>query len=108
MQDYDVVIVGFGPSGAVAASWLGQAGIRTLVFDKRQTIWETPRAIAIDHEILRVFQNIGVVEQVLPYTAPFPPPSTSAQRANLSGASMPYRPPIHWDTCLPWCSPSRR
>jgi 3-(3-hydroxy-phenyl)propionate hydroxylase len=72
MQEFDVVIVGLGPSGAVAACWLGQAGIRTLVIDKRQTIWETPRAIAIDHEILRVFQNIGVVEQVLPYTAPFP------------------------------------
>ena len=70
--DYDVVIVGFGPSGAVAACWLGQAGIRTLVIDKRRTIWEIPRAIAIDHEILRVFQNIGAVEKILPYTAPFP------------------------------------
>ena len=70
--DYDVVIVGFGPSGSVAACWLGQAGIRTLVIDKRRTIWEIPRAIAIDHEILRVFQNIGAVEKILPYTAPFP------------------------------------
>jgi 3-(3-hydroxy-phenyl)propionate hydroxylase len=71
-SQYDVVIVGFGPSGAVAACWLGQAGIRTLVIDKRRTIWEIPRAIAVDHEILRVFQNIGAVEKVLPYTAPFP------------------------------------
>jgi 3-(3-hydroxy-phenyl)propionate hydroxylase len=71
-SDYDVVIVGFGPSGAVAACWLGQAGIRTLVIDKSTTLWEIPRAIAIDHEILRVFQNIGAVEQILPYTAPFP------------------------------------
>ena len=71
-SEYDVVIVGFGPSGAVAACWLGQAGIRTLVIDKRRSIWEIPRAIAIDHEILRVFQNIGAVEKILPYTAPFP------------------------------------
>jgi len=69
--DFDVVIVGFGPAGAVAACWLGQAGLRTLVVDKSRTIWDIPRAIALDHEILRVFQNIGAVEDVLPYTAEF-------------------------------------
>ena len=68
---YDVAIVGFGPVGAIAACWLGQVGIKTLVIDKSRTIWEIPRAMALDHEILRVFQNIGVIDQVLPYTAPF-------------------------------------
>jgi 3-(3-hydroxy-phenyl)propionate hydroxylase len=68
---YEVAVVGFGPAGAVAACWLGQAGIRTLVLDKSRRIWDIPRAIAIDHEILRVFQNLGVVDKILPYTAPF-------------------------------------
>jgi len=68
---YEVTIVGFGPAGAIAACWLGQAGIRTLVLEKSRTIWDIPRAIALDHEILRVFQNLGVVESILPYTAPF-------------------------------------
>jgi 3-(3-hydroxy-phenyl)propionate hydroxylase len=68
---YDVAIVGFGPTAAVAACWLGQAGVKTLVLDKTRTIWEIPRAMALDHEILRVLQNIGVVERVLPHTAPF-------------------------------------
>jgi 3-(3-hydroxy-phenyl)propionate hydroxylase len=68
---FDVVIVGFGPVGAIAACWLGQAGVKTLVVEKSRTIWEIPRAIALDHEILRVFQNIGVVGEVLPHTAPF-------------------------------------
>jgi 3-(3-hydroxy-phenyl)propionate hydroxylase len=68
---FDVAIVGFGPVGAVAACWLGQMGIKTLVLEKSRTIWEIPRAMALDHEILRVFQNIGVVDQILPHTAPF-------------------------------------
>ena len=68
---YEVAVVGFGPAGAVAACWLGQAGIRTLVLDKSRRIWDIPRAIAIDHEILRIFQNLGVVDKILPYTAPF-------------------------------------
>ena len=70
--DYDVVIVGFGPVGAVAALWLGKAGVRTFVVDKIESIWQIPRAIAIDHEILRVYQNLGLVEHVLPQTAPLP------------------------------------
>jgi 3-(3-hydroxy-phenyl)propionate hydroxylase len=69
--EFDVVIVGFGPAGAIAACWLGQAGVKTLVVEKSRTIWEIPRAMALDHEILRVFQNIGVVDEVLPHTAPF-------------------------------------
>lgn len=69
--EFEVAIVGFSPSGAIAACWLGQAGVKTLVLDKSRTIWDIPRAIALDHEILRVFQNIGVIEQVLPHTAPF-------------------------------------
>jgi 3-(3-hydroxy-phenyl)propionate hydroxylase len=69
--EFDVAIVGYGPTGAVAACWLGQAGVRTLVVEKSRTIWEIPRAMALDHEILRVFQNIGVIEKILPHTAPF-------------------------------------
>jgi len=69
--EFDVAIVGYGPAGAVASCWLGQAGIKTLVVEKSRTIWEIPRAMALDHEILRVFQNIGVIEAVLPHAAPF-------------------------------------
>jgi 3-(3-hydroxy-phenyl)propionate hydroxylase len=72
MTDFDVVVVGFGPAGAIATGMLGQAGLRTLAIDRSTTVYEKPRAIAIDHEILRVLQNMGVADQVLPYVAPFP------------------------------------
>lgn len=69
--DYDVVVVGFGPSGAVATAWLGKAGIKTLAVDKSRDVYAIPRAIAVDHEIMRIFQNLGVAEQILPHIAPF-------------------------------------
>ena len=43
-----------------------------LTIDRLRTVYDKPRAIAIDHEILRLFDNLGVAERVLPYVAPFP------------------------------------
>jgi 3-(3-hydroxy-phenyl)propionate hydroxylase len=70
---YDVAVVGFGPSGAVAANLLGQAGLKTYVCDRLTGVYDKPRAIALDHEIMRVFQQIGVVDLVKPYVEPFTP-----------------------------------
>lgn len=68
---YDVAIVGFGPSGAVAAALLGQAGFKVFVADRAHEVYDRPRAIALDHEVLRVFQQLGVVEQIAPFMEPF-------------------------------------
>ena len=43
-----------------------------LTIDRLRTVYDKPRAIAIDHEILRLFDNLGVAERVLPHVAPFP------------------------------------
>lgn len=71
--DYDVAIIGFGPSGAVAAGLLGQAGLRTFVCDRASDIYDKPRAIALDHEIMRVFQQLGIADAVAPHTEAFTP-----------------------------------
>lgn len=70
---FDVAVVGFGPSGAVAAALLGTAGLKTFVCDRSRDIYGKPRAIALDHEILRVFQQIGVIDAVAPHVEPFTP-----------------------------------
>lgn len=72
-QKFDVAIVGFGPVGAVAAALLGQAGLRVHVCDRMADVHEIPRAIALDHEILRVFQELGVATEVLMHCEPFTP-----------------------------------
>lgn len=69
--DYDVLVVGFGPTGAVAAGQLGRLGHRTLVIDQLTDVYDKPRAIALDHEIFRVFDNMGVADAVAPYVEPF-------------------------------------
>jgi len=68
---FDVAIVGFGPTGAVAAGLLGLQGIRTYVCDAMTTVYDKPRAIALDHEIMRVFQQLGIADAIAPFTEPF-------------------------------------
>lgn len=68
---YDVAIIGFGPTGAVAAGLLGGQGLRTLVCDRSSEVYDKPRAISLDHEIMRVFQQLGVLAQVEPFMDPF-------------------------------------
>ncbi|MFC5442980.1 bifunctional 3-(3-hydroxy-phenyl)propionate/3-hydroxycinnamic acid hydroxylase [Rhizobium halophytocola] len=76
-----VLVVGFGPAGAVAAGILGRLGHRTLVIDRLTEIYDRPRAIAIDHEILRHFDNMGIADEVMPFIAPF----TASQHFGAKG-----------------------
>jgi len=68
---YDVAIVGYGPAGQVAAALLGQRGLKVYVCERLTDVYQIPRAISLDHEIMRVFQQIGVVEAIEPFIEPF-------------------------------------
>jgi 3-(3-hydroxy-phenyl)propionate hydroxylase len=82
-SDYRVVVVGHGPTGSIAASLLGHRDIRTLAIDRQRDVYDKPRAIAIDHEILRLLDNLGAAERVLPYIAPFPASQHFGARGQL-------------------------
>jgi 3-(3-hydroxy-phenyl)propionate hydroxylase len=64
--DHDVAIVGCGPVGAIAANLFGQAGLRTLVIEREAAPYPLPRAVHIDHEMMRIFQSVGLADAVLP------------------------------------------
>ena len=64
--DYEVAIVGCGPVGAIAANLFGQAGIRTLVIEREAEPYPLPRAVHIDHEMMRIFQSVGLADEVRP------------------------------------------
>ncbi|HEY2070357.1 MAG TPA: bifunctional 3-(3-hydroxy-phenyl)propionate/3-hydroxycinnamic acid hydroxylase [Rhizomicrobium sp.] len=63
-MDCDVLVVGLGPVGAALAALLGQRGIKTIAIDRDTAIYPLPRAVHFDHEIMRLFQALGVAEQV--------------------------------------------
>ncbi len=43
------------------------------VCDRLDDVYEFPRAVALDHEVMRVFQQLGVVQSVAPHLEPFTP-----------------------------------
>lgn len=67
---YDLIIVGLGPVGAVAANLAGAAGLRTLVIERDTVPYNMPRAIVFDAEIMRVFASIGLAEEIAAVTKP--------------------------------------
>lgn len=71
--DADVVIVGLGPVGAVMATLLARAGLDVIAVERSKEIHPLPRAAHVDHEIMRVFQRIGVAGAIRASVRPAPP-----------------------------------
>ena len=71
-ESVDVVIVGYGPVGQMAAILLGQKGYSVSIFERWSQIYALPRAVHYDDEIARIFQAAGVTEQVLKVAEPVP------------------------------------
>jgi 3-(3-hydroxy-phenyl)propionate hydroxylase len=69
---YDAIIVGYGPVGATAAALLARYGLRVAVVEQSAEIYDRPRAITLDHEVMRIFQACGAAAAIAPFTAPHP------------------------------------
>ena len=62
--DADVAIVGFGPSGVVAANLLGKYGIKCIVLEKEKDIYARARAVTVNDWTMRCFQSMGLDEDL--------------------------------------------
>ncbi|MGD0453075.1 MAG: bifunctional 3-(3-hydroxy-phenyl)propionate/3-hydroxycinnamic acid hydroxylase [Solirubrobacteraceae bacterium] len=62
--EVDVAIVGFGPVGQALAALLGRAGHSVLAVERFAEIYRMPRAVHLDHEIMRLLQGLDVVDKL--------------------------------------------
>ncbi len=58
--DYEVAIVGYGPTGVTLANFLGSFGIRTLVIERERELYARARAVTVDGKTIRQFQALGL------------------------------------------------
>lgn len=63
---YDVAVIGCGPVGALAANLAAAAGLSVLVIDRELSPHPLPRAVHLDHEMMRLFQSVGLAEAIAP------------------------------------------
>ncbi len=93
-RSVDVVVCGAGPVGLTSAALLASRGLTVLVFEQHDVTSDEPKAISLDDEALRVFQQAGIVNSVLPVVVP----GTGTRYYDRNGeplfharGSMPYR-----------------
>lgn len=65
--DCDLLVVGLGPVGDVLAGLARQQGLSVIAIDRSRDVHGLPRAAVFDHEIMRVFQALGVADRIRPH-----------------------------------------
>ncbi|WP_412065631.1 bifunctional 3-(3-hydroxy-phenyl)propionate/3-hydroxycinnamic acid hydroxylase [Rhizobium sp. SYY.PMSO] len=104
---YDVAIIGYGPVGALLANMLGQDGISVLAVDRMADIYDKPRAINIDHEVMRALQAVGLANEIEPRTISHPGTDFIGMNDRLIKAfEPPVKPyPLYWSPNLMFIQP---
>lgn len=65
---YDVIVVGYGPTGMLTAIQLGRAGLHVAVLERYKTLYNLPRVGIVHDDVLRMFQEIGCINDIWPST----------------------------------------
>ena len=68
MKEYDVTIVGLGPTGGTLANLFALNGFSVLILEREKSFYPLPRAVHFDDEVMRVFETIGITNDFLKYT----------------------------------------
>lgn len=69
---FDALIVGFGPVGATLANLMLRRGLSVAVVEAATEVYDKPRAITHDQEVMRIWQACGLARQIEAFTAPHP------------------------------------
>ena len=69
-MDFQVLIVGAGPSGAMTALLLGRLGIKALVISRHRSTANTPRAHIFNQRAMEVLRDAGLEERLSQVACP--------------------------------------
>ena len=72
MKNHDVVIVGAGPVGLIAAHELARRNIRPRLIEKRPGPSHTTRAFTLHARTMEMFEHIGVAHRIEEVSLPCP------------------------------------
>ena len=61
--DFDVAIIGGGPAGSTAASFLAMAGFSVCLFEKQRFPRETLCGEFLSHEVIKIISELGLKEK---------------------------------------------
>ncbi|MBO0841847.1 MAG: bifunctional 3-(3-hydroxy-phenyl)propionate/3-hydroxycinnamic acid hydroxylase [Nocardioides sp.] len=62
--DADVAVIGYGPTGLIAALALAQRGARVIAFEREESIYPRARAVTVNDWTMRIFQSLDIDERV--------------------------------------------
>ncbi len=63
-QDFDIAIVGLGPTGLTLAHFLGRRGLKVIALEREPEFYGNARAVYTDDECMRIFQEAGVAAEL--------------------------------------------
>jgi len=64
LQEFDVAIVGLGPTGLTLAHFLGRRGLKVVALEREPEFYGNARAVYTDDECMRIFQEAGVAAEL--------------------------------------------
>lgn len=68
--DADVLVVGCGPVGVMAAVRCAQRGLRAIAVDRSIEVYPLPRALGMDDEIQELIERAGFIDDFRHHSAP--------------------------------------
>ena len=86
---YDIAIIGCGPTGALLANMLGQAGLHVVLLERQVGLNHLPRAVHIDGETARILQSVDLADAMAKVSRPA---VAGTKFMNPAGQTLMFRP----------------
>ena len=91
VEKYDVIVVGLGPVGSLAALLLNHYGLKVLAIDKEKEIYDLPRAVTISDQGLRIMQLLDLENIYLENSSEVDGAGFVDKKLNEIGGSMNFK-----------------